>query len=118
MISTTRLTKAAHITRQIRISVEEDFGAPLTIAVVFEKHQGKKTTKCTSDAYVLRRIPSEIGGVGVEVEKAGDPEARHVLLNQPGGGHSCTCKWGSYKGHVSACRHILAALQAVREGKL
>jgi hypothetical protein len=42
---------------------------------------------------------------------------RHVLLNAPGGGHTCTCPWGSYKPNDKNCRHVEMCLQAVRENK-
>src|SRR5262249_11040136 len=108
-----RTTKAARITRTITVTADLDFGSRTTIAVVFEKHEGKKTTKCTSDAYLLERIPSQMGGIGVEVVKSGstsEGEVYQVLLNAPGGGHDCTCPHGAYRGHVKPCRHVEAAL--------
>jgi hypothetical protein len=113
--ASTRQTKAGQIFRLIT------FGSAvkgLLAASVSETKIGKHTNNTTTDTYYLRRIPSEIGGIAIEVEKTGDAEVRHVLLNALGGGHSCTCKWGSYAGHKKACRHIETCFQAIREGKL
>ncbi|HTU21624.1 MAG TPA: hypothetical protein VMG10_26545 [Gemmataceae bacterium] len=107
---TRRTTKAGVIYRMLSL------GEPvngLLAASVAEVKGGVTST----DTYYLRRIESQIGGVAFEVEKTGDSEPRHVLLNAPGGGHTCTCKWGSYKPNSKPCRHVELCLKAVREGK-
>jgi hypothetical protein len=112
MTTTTRQTKQARITRQIELS---DSLNGLVLAVVTEVHNGGQ--KITCDLYWLRRQPSDFG-VAFTCEKAQDGASYDVLLNAPGGGHSCDCKWSSYRGHLKPCRHIEACLQAVRERKL
>jgi hypothetical protein len=117
----TRTTKQATISRTITVSREVEPWGTTTYATVFEQHQGKRSVKNISDVYVLTRIAGVQFGLGVHVEKvAGQSEGQvyDVLLNGPGGGHSCDCPHGSYKGHVKPCRHIEAALQAVKEQKL
>ena len=117
---TTRQTKAATIQRTITISQEREPWGVTVYASVFEQHHGKRTVKNISDVYVLVRHASDFG-VYITAEKVvgeSDGEIYDVCLNQPGGGHSCTCKWGAYGSHKKNCRHVEAALQAVREQKL
>jgi hypothetical protein len=120
MCTTTRTTKTATIRREIRITTDDDFGSHTVMAVIFEQHVGVKTTRSTSDVYVLTRLATDFG-VGIRCVKSGstgDGEARDVLLNAPGGGHTCDCAWGSYGGHKKPCRHIELALLACRERKI
>jgi hypothetical protein len=115
MTTATRTTKAGPITRSISIGPAVN---GLCAASVTEAHHRKGEPKIQCDTYFLRRIPSEIGGLALEVEKWGDSELRHVLLNAPGGGHTCDCKWGTYCPNSKPCRHVEMCLQTVREGKL
>jgi hypothetical protein len=106
---TKRTTKAGPITRSITVTFAL---AGRCEARVLET-QGNKSTQ---DTYLLERQPSAFG-VAFTVRKI-DGEQYDVCLNVPGGGHSCDCKWATYKGHIKPCRHIEMALQACREQKL
>jgi hypothetical protein len=110
MTSTQRITKAGPISRTISVSFAL---AGRCEVCVRETKVGLTTT----DTYLLSRQPSHIGGVAFQVKKC-DGESYDVLLNQPGGGHSCTCKWGSYKAHIKNCRHMDLCIQALRERKI
>src|SRR5262249_25463687 len=110
MTTTTRQTKSATIARVITVSFAL---AGRCEVCVRETTHGKTTT----DTYLLERQPSDIGGIAFQVKKC-DGESYDVLLNQPGGGHSCTCKWGSYKAHIKNCRHMDLCIQALRERKI
>jgi hypothetical protein len=69
------------------------------------------------DTYLLERQPSDFG-VAFHVRKYSEENEQYdVCLNVPGGGHSCECKWATYKGHIKPCRHVEMALQALRERK-
>jgi hypothetical protein len=68
--------------------------------------------KTTCSLYWLRRQPSDFG-LAFQIEKPAEGLVYDVLLNGPGGGHTCDCPWGAYKGHVKACRHIEACLLAL-----
>jgi hypothetical protein len=110
MATATRTTKAGPITRSITVS----FALAGRCEVCVRETQGDNTT---TDTYLLSRQLSQIGGSAFRVRKI-DGESYDVLLNKPGGGHSCTCKWGSYKAHIKNCRHMDLCIQAVRERKL
>jgi hypothetical protein len=111
----TRATKQATITREIRVSADDAPWGRTVHASIFERKVLKTKTVLTSDVYTLERIPSDFG-LAVRVNKQlAEGESYDVCLNMPGGGHSCDCPHGTYKGHVKPCRHIEAALQAVRE---
>jgi hypothetical protein len=113
MTTTTRQTKACKITRHLNLGEAVN---GLIAAGVTEVHHRTGEPKIVVDNYFLRRQPSDFG-VAFQVEKFGG-ETYDVLLNAPGGGHSCDCKWGCYGGHKKPCRHIELALQAVREHKI
>src|SRR5262249_12799707 len=114
----TRTTKQATITRQITISEERAPWGRTIYAQAFEQHHGNGQRKNVPDVSPLERIPSDFG-LAVRVDKQlCEGESYDVLLNAPGGGHTCDCAWGSYGGHKKPCRHVEAALQAVREQKL
>jgi hypothetical protein len=111
MTTATRATKAGPITRTITIT----FALAGRCEVRVTETQGHKIT---TDTYLLERQPSAFG-VAFWVRKCSDEREQYdVLLNAPGGGHTCDCKWATYKGHLKPCRHIEAALQAVRERKI
>lgn len=114
MTTSTRTTKAGQIYRLLSLG---DAVNGLLAASVCETKIGKKANTTTCDTYYIRRIRSEIGGVAFEIEKTGDAEVRHVLLNAPGGGHTCDCKWGTYQPNGKPCRHVEMCLQALRERK-
>jgi len=112
---TVRHTKAGIIERRIFLSVDEDFGSRTVIAVVFEKKHLKTKAVCTSDAYILSRIPADFG-VGVHVEKAGstaEGEAYDVNISDALG-HQCSCPAGAY--YRGECRHMAIAREAIRLG--
>jgi hypothetical protein len=113
MTTTKRTTKAGEITRRITITFAL---AGRCEARVSECQRGK----WTDDVYLLERQTSAFG-VAFKVRKmSGDNEGEtyDVLLNAPGGGHSCDCKWGTFKSHMKWCRHVDLCLQAVREQKV
>jgi hypothetical protein len=115
MLQSERTTKAGQIERTIHVAMWSN-----TIhATITETKQLKTKTTSTSTTYILRPIPSQMGGVGVEVEKLDESgEVYNVLLNAPGLGHSCDCPHGTYRGHVKPCRHIEACLEALKRGLL
>jgi hypothetical protein len=110
MQTTQRTTKAGVIRRDIEVN---RYNAGPALAHVTEI----KGDIITVDLYWLRRMPSDFG-VYIAVEKGETGEVHDVLLNAPGGGHTCTCKWGTYKGHTKPCRHIETALLACKEQKI
>ena len=113
MNSSTRKTKGATITRNLDIvpSVSGEYA----IGIVTELHQLKTVQHVKTDLYHLRRVPSDIGGVAVEVAKQSEEgETYHVHLGRELG-DSCDCPAGTYRG---VCRHLDMARQAVTEGKL
>ena len=100
-----RQTKAGTIEWTITLEVYEDFGSRSLIAVVLEKTHKKTKCNCTSDAYLVRRIPADFG-VGVHVEKAGllaEGECYDVNISEALG-HQCSCPAGAY--YRGECRHI------------
>jgi len=112
---TIRHIKAGAIERTIILSVETDFGDPWICAVVFEKKHLKTKTVCTSDAYILSRIPADFG-VGVHIEKAGrtgNGEAYDVNISDALG-NQCSCPAGAY--YRGPCRHMQMAQEAIRLG--
>ena len=114
--TTTRQTKAAAIRRTITVTADREPWGVTVYATMYEQHQGPRGAKNISDVYILSRIAGTAFGLGVHVEKQlGEAGSYDVLLNAPGGGHTCNCPHGTYRGHVKPCRHIEAALQAVRE---
>jgi hypothetical protein len=110
MTTTTRTTKQATITRTITIT--HALAGRCEVRVT-EVRNGKRT----EDTYLLERQPSDFGTAFTvrKFTEGGDTYA--VCLNMPGGGHSCDCKWGTYKAHVKNCRHVDLCLQALREKK-
>ena len=110
MLTRTRTTKTGEIKRTISASFAL---AGTCEARITETHGHKITT----DTYLLSRQPSDFG-IAFRVQKCDSEDAYDVLLNQPGGGHSCDCRWGTYKGHIKPCRHIETCLQVIRERKL
>jgi hypothetical protein len=109
MLTTTRTTRNATITRTISIS--------FALAGRCEARVTEQTdNKIVTDTYFLERQPSDFG-VAFTVKKI-DGEQYDICLNVPGGGHSCDCKWQTYKGHIKPCRHLEMALQALRERKI
>lgn len=113
----TRTTKAETITRSIAVSKA---ASGTCAASVSEVHHRKDQPKIVSDTYFLRLIRSDIGGIALEVEKLGESELHHVLLRASGHGHghTCDCKWGTYKSRLKPCRHVEMCLQALLEGKI
>jgi hypothetical protein len=108
--TTTRRTKAATITRTTTIS----FALCGTCEVRVSETKGNTTT---TDTYLLTRQPSDFG-VAFSIRKCDSTDTYDVCLNMLGGGHSCDCKWGTYKSHIKPCRHVEACLQALREHQL
>jgi hypothetical protein len=84
MTTQTRHTKAGSIFRLISLGAAVNGLLAASVSEVKGQHS-------THDTYFVRRIPADFG-VGFELEKTGDAELRHVLLNAPGGGHTCDCK--------------------------
>jgi hypothetical protein len=111
----TRTTKNETITRSIAIATAAN---GTCVASVTEAHKRKSEPKLLLDTYFLRSIVSKIGGTAIEIEKLGESEVHHVLLEARGNGHKCDCKWGTYKSHVKPCRHVEMCLQAIQEGKI
>jgi hypothetical protein len=110
LTTTTRTTKAAVITRDLDLTRCEGFA----VAVVTELTKLRTVEHTKTDVYELRRIPTEIGGVAVEVKKlTEDKEVYHVHLD--GTSSSCTCPGGTYR---NACRHMDMCREAFREGLL
>ncbi|SRR5579871_695360 len=107
----TRTTKAGNITRTIEIAPPN--GGPLLATVVEQLGH-----KIDVQSYWLTRIRSQIGGMAFQLEKFDDGTIYDVLLNAPGGGHTCDCKWGSFKPNAKPCRHVEMCLQALRERKV
>lgn len=116
MLTTTRQTKACAIDREITIdTILGSDWEDVVRAVVFESRHLKTTVRNSYDSYELRRIPSEMGGVAVEVRKRMEiGVAYHVHLSRDLG-DSCTCEGGKYRG---SCRHMEAVRLAIAEGKL
>ncbi len=110
MATATRKTKAGPITRSITIT----FALGGTCEARVSEKQGDSTT---TDTYLLSRQPSDFG-IAFPVRKMDEEASYDVCLNAPGGGHTCDCKWGTYKGHIKPCRHVEMAIQALRERKL
>jgi hypothetical protein len=111
MCTATRTTKAGPISREVTIT----FALAGRCEVRVVETQGHKIT---SDTYLLERQPSQFG-VAFTVRKCSDEREQYdVLLNAPGGGHSCDCKWGTFKSYIKNCRHVDLCLQAVREQKI
>jgi hypothetical protein len=101
MTSSTRKTRVATITRNLDVvpSVDGQFA----IGIVTELSQLKTVQHVQTDLYRLRRIPSDVGGVAVEVAKQSeDGETYHVHLGRELG-DSCDCPAGTYRG---VCRHL------------
>jgi hypothetical protein len=115
MQTTTRTTRACPIERRIHVA-RVNIGIRATIS---EERQLLTKTTTSSTTYLLRRIESQLGGVGVEVEKLGtDGEVYHALLNGPHG-HECDCPHGTYRASDSrVCRHIEACIEAHKQGLL
>lgn len=111
--TTTRQAKAATIRREIEISEPAPSG--LILASVTEIHNAGQ--KITVDLYWIRRQASDFG-LAFAVEKGLDGTVYDVLLNAPGGGHSCDCAHGCYGSHRKNCRHVECCLQAIREQKI
>jgi hypothetical protein len=112
MMTTTRSTKAGPIERRIHIA-RVNIGIRVTIT---DERQLKTKTTSSTTTYLLRRIDSQLGGTGVEVEKLGtDGEVYHTLLAGPHG-HECTCAHATYNPDGKPCRHIEAALEAQKQG--
>jgi hypothetical protein len=111
MTTTTRTTKAGPIQRSITITHALCGRCEVRVT---EVQRGKRT----EDTYLLEQLPSQIGGVVFTVRKFADGgDSYQVLLNAPGGGHSCDCKWDCYGSHKKNCRHVDLCLQALREKK-
>src|SRR5262249_36104424 len=97
MLQSERTTKAGQIERMIHVALWNN----ILRATITETKQLKTKTTSTSTTYILRPVPSQMGGVGVLVEKLGtDGEVYNVLLCAPGLGHTCDCPHGTYRGHV------------------
>jgi hypothetical protein len=112
MLTATRETRACKIERRIHVE-RTNIGVRCTITE--EKQLRTKTTTSTT-TYLLRRIESQLGGVGIEIEKLGtDGELYHVLLAGRHG-HECDCAHGTYSKSGKPCRHIAAAIEARRMG--
>jgi hypothetical protein len=110
MTTTTRQTKAGQIERRLLLGIRCNGE---TFAIVSETLQRKTTSTTTQDAYTLRRIPSDIGGIAAEVTKQyADGEVYHVHLDKHLG-DSCTCPGGTYKGN---CRHLEMVKEGIRRG--
>jgi hypothetical protein len=113
MTTATRTTKAGQIERQIEVSVDDAFGRTV-YATVFEKKHLKTKTVCTSDVYILTRIPADFG-IGIRVDKQlADGESYDVNLSRALG-DMCCCPAGSYRGE---CRHLAMCREAVRKNLL
>jgi hypothetical protein len=110
MTTTTRTTKAGPISRTITIS--HALAGRCEVRVT-EVQNGKRT----EDTYLLERMASDFGTAFSVRKFAEGGDTYDVLLNGPGGHHSCDCKWGTYKSHVKNCRHVDLCLQALREKK-
>jgi hypothetical protein len=118
MLTATRQTKQATITRTISVCQEKEPWGVVTYATVFEHHEGKRSTKNISDVYVLTRIEADFG-IGIRVEKySGEGAVYHVnIANGQTLSDECDCPWGCL-GRGKPCRPIEACRQAIREGKL
>jgi hypothetical protein len=96
------------------IQVGEKYEGGLRVVAV-ETVKSAKTI--TTDLYFVRQQVSDIGGMAFHFEKMGDASSTYdVLLNAPGGGHTCEC-WGSMRWTPKTgkpCRHVTAALQIIR----
>jgi hypothetical protein len=109
MVTTTRQTKAGQIDRNLTVGLRCENNHVETYAIVVETlHRKTTTTTTTTDYYILRRIPSEFGGIAVEIEKQyADGEVYHVHDN------TCDCPAGIYRG---SCRHLEMVKEALRRG--
>lgn len=110
MRTATRTTKSETIRRTISIA----FALAGTCEARVTEDNGRKIT---TDSYLLSRQPSDFG-IAFRVRKCDSEDAYDVCLNAPGGGHTCDCKWGTYKGHIKPCRHVEVAIQAIRERQI
>ena len=83
--------------------------------VAVETHKSAKSI--VTDLDFVRQQVSDFGGMAFHFEKMGDASFTYdVLLNAPGGGHTCEC-WGSLRWAPKTgkpCRHVQAALQIIR----
>jgi hypothetical protein len=112
MTTATRQTKACQIERTILVTVDDAFGRTV-FATVFEKKHLKTKTVCTSDVYTLTRIPTQMGGVAVRVDKQlADGESYDVNISSALG-DMCCCPAGTYRGE---CRHLAMCREAKRRG--
>jgi hypothetical protein len=98
---------------QQTIQVSEKYDTGYRVVSV-ETQKSAKSVQ--TDLYFVRQQVSDIGGMAFHFEKMGQPESTYdVLLNAPGGGHSCEC-WGSMRWTPKTgkpCRHVQAALAIV-----
>ena len=115
MQTATRDTKAGPIERNIHVEMwSHEIRATIT---EYRRLKTKETS--TTTTYLLRRIPSQLGGTGVEIEKLdGSGEVYHALLYGTYG-HTCDCPHGTYRANTRVyCRHVAAALEALERGIL
>lgn len=109
MLTTSRTLKAGTVERRIVVA-RDSCGI---LATVTDERQGKRKVSGTTTTYRLRKIESQLGGIGVEVAKLTDAaDCYNVLLNGPHG-HDCDCPHMTYARSNKPCRHIEAALEAL-----
>jgi hypothetical protein len=79
--------------------------------------KGNNPENCVCDTYFVRMGLSQLGGLAFHFEKFGEPNSQYdVLLNAPGGGHTCEC-WGSLRWTPKTgkpCRHMRMAQEIVK----
>src|SRR5262245_584612 len=101
MATVAKRPKEAHVSRQVALLRPAGPGAPVCVRLPAGRG---------SADYLVRRVPSQIGGAGFEFVKLGTPKEGedgryHVLL---AGTHStCDCR-----GHLrwgTECKHLFAA---------
>src|SRR5579884_1544844 len=86
MATATRTTKAGPITRSITISFALADRCEVCV-------RGTQNNLTTTDTYLLSRQPSDFGIAFSVREVDAEGERYDVLLNAPGGRHTCDCKW-------------------------
>jgi hypothetical protein len=110
MATVAKRTKEAHVSRQVALLRPAGPGGLAHVRLVVGKDAAD---------YLVRRVPSQIGGAGFEFVKQGEvregEDGRHFVLLA--GGHStCDCR-----GHLrwgKECRHLFGARVLLSRGWL
>lgn len=111
-MQTTRTTKAAAITRTIKLEWNEREQA-VEATVCEEHHKKTKSIVASFSCYFLRSIRADFGSALEVIKRFSEGEVYHIHTSN--GVSQCDCPAGTYRG---SCRHLEMVKEARKQGLL